>query len=570
MMKNINYLVTLLVAVFFFSGCGDDDVLGERNAGKERPEVTVTPGAVTGTEAVFSLAASENSAQYGYVVLKGTGLTAPAAYDILTNSVTNTVKRGVFHYTDAASASVSFPCEPEAGYTVFAAAITTDGLVSLVKAVEFDIDDTTAPRPDAFGVLSDNSLYIRFGNERQLFFNPSADVQATVRYTKPGASRVQGVMVMTEPEIIPRENIVIDGANVTFTVRRQPGATFVVDVPSGLFTDAAGNKCIGIRNNYDESKNDFTAAHGDTPAEPFAILPGYFEKPAVDTDWGVEGATIGFTVPAVIYDAGLVNPVRVAYNEADGLKYLNAEYTLVTGATNSTVTVSLPRKPEGTFDVDVAEGAFFDEWGNPSARFSMEPETFRYKQNIIIRTGRHLVTYTPLTDYIDEEILSETSGQAFQLGLQPYDEENGLYMIGTTWFNMTGHPFVHQNANTVINPVLVGKVDYATKTLVFDGSYLDPRDGYKSIVKKADGTHDCAFGTAFYADNVTSPTQGLVFSGGGEDGKAPLVITFDEKGKLLSISKCGFAVRKLDKEGTLVAYYDAIWETGTLTYAPQN
>lgn len=117
-MKNMKYLATLLIAVFFFSGCGDEDVLGERNAGKERPEITVTPGAVTGTEAAFLLTASENSVQYGYVVLKGSGLTAPAAYDILTNSVANTVKRGVFHYADAASASVYFPCEQEADYTV--------------------------------------------------------------------------------------------------------------------------------------------------------------------------------------------------------------------------------------------------------------------------------------------------------------------------------------------------------------------------------------------------------------------------------------------------------------------
>lgn len=557
----------LLAALFFFTGCDDEDVLGGRNAGKELPEVTVMPGTLTDTEAAFSLSVSGNAAQYGYVVLKGMGLTAPDAYDILTNTVPNTVKRGVFHAADAAMTAVSFACETDADYTVFAAAITSDGLVSKVKAVELDIDDTTEPYATAFQVLSGNSLLIQFGHERELFFSESTELQATVRYTKPGASRVEGRMVITEPVPVPRENIVIDGAIVTFTVPMQPGATFLIDYPAGFFKDAAGNPCKEMRNVYNESKDDFTQAHADTPAEPFAILPGYFEKPAGDTDWSDADAAIRFTVPATIYDAGMVNPVRVAYNEADGLKYLNAGYTLA----GSSVTVRLPKEPYGTFDVEIAAGAFFDEWGNPSAAFSRKPAEFRYEQIITIQTGRHVVTYTPLSDYnIGEEILSEKSGEGFQFGLQPYDKDNGLYMIGTTWFNMVGHPFVNQKENTVINPVLVGKVDYVTKTIVFDGSYLDPRDGYKSIVKKSDGTNECAFGTAFYADNVTKPTQGLVFNGGGEDGKSPVVITFDDDGKLTSISKCSFALRNLDKEGTLVAYYDAIWETGTVTYAPLN
>lgn len=567
----MKYFAILLAAVFFFTGCEDEDVLGDQNTGKARPEVTVTPGIVTDTEAAFSLSASGNAAQYGYVVLKGSGLTAPDAYAILANTVTNTMKRGVFHYTEAPSTKISFACEAEADYTIFAAAITADGLVSEVKAVELDIDDTAAPYATSFQVLSGNSLLITFGSERALFFSKSADLQATVRYTKPGASRVEGRMVITEPVSIPRENIVINGVNVTFTVPVQPGATFLIDCPAGLFTDAAGNPSKETRNIYNESKNDFTGAHADVPAKPFAILPGYFEKPAESTDWSAEGAVIRFTVPAMIYDARLTNSVRMAYNESEGVKYLNTAYTLTAGALKSTVAVRLPKEPKGTFDVEIAEGAFFDEWGNPSAAFRVEPGEFRYKQSIVIQTGRHLVTYTPLTDYINEDILSETSGQAFQLGLQPYDEEKGLYMIGTTWFNMVGHPFVHQLENTVINPVLVGKVDYATKTIIFDGTYLDPRDGYKSIVKKTDGTNECAFGSAFYADDVTKPTLGLVFNGGGEDGKAPLVITFDEKGKLVSISKCSFAIHNFKEEGTpRVIYYDAIWETGTLTYAPLN
>lgn len=558
----------LLAAVTFFTGCSDEEELGSRNAGKERPEVTVTPGVITDTKGEFSLSASGNTQQYGYVVLKGVDLEVPDALDILTNTVTNTVKQGAFNYADATSASVSFDCESEASYTVFAAAITSTGLVSKVKTVVIDVDDTIAPAATGFQVLSDNSLVILYGNERQLFFSQSSELQATVRYTKPGTSRVEGQMVISDPVVIPRENIVIEGAKVTFTVPLQPGATFLVDYPEGFLVDAAGNLCKAMRNEYNPDKDDFTAARGKTPAKPFDILPEYFEKPAVNTDWSDEDAAVSITFPFVVYDAGLEKSVRMAYDDADGLKYLNAEYTVTSDGSKTTVTVLLPQPPSGKFDVEITEGAFFDEWDNPTTAFSMKPGDFRYEQVYVIQTGRYLVTYAPLTDFVEEDILSETSGKEFILGLQPYDAEKGLYMIGTTWFNIYSHPFVNKSETTVINPVLLGKIDHTARTIVFDGSYLNPADGYKSIVKEKDGTNACAFGAAFYLDNPTKPTQGLVYNGGGENGKSPIVITFGKDGRMESISKCSFAVHNLDAAGERVAYFDGIWETGTLTYSP--
>lgn len=569
MIKQIKYLALLLSAVFFFGGCNDDELLGEQNAGKVRPTVTVTPGTVSDTESSFTLAASEDAVQYGFVVLAGEGLTPPDAYAILTNMVAGTLKRGVYHFADQASMMVSFACEPDADYTVFAAAITSTGLVSEVKVWEFHVADQTAPKPISFQALSGSSVAVYF-SEEHLSFSPSETLQATVSYYQPGKSRVEGKIVITDPQPIPRENISINGNQVTFTVDEHPGATFLVDIPSGLFVDAAGNGCVGVRNHYDETKEDFTAAHGDTPSMPFALLPDYFEKNVAGKDWGAEGASVRITLPFVVYeDVRKGEAVRMAYYEKDGLKYLNTTYTLTVADGKSVVEVRLPKKPEGPFDVDIPEGVFFDEWGNVSVAFRLEPEEYRYEQIIAIRTGRYLVSYPSLTGYpVGVPVLSETSGKEFQLGLQPYDAEKGLYMIGTTWFNMTGHEFVHQNENTVINPVLVGKVDFATHSIVFDGSYLDPRDGYKSIVKNKEGENECAFDAAFYVDNLEKPAQGLFFQGGGEDGKAPLVLTFDDEGKVVSISKCGFALRNFDEENTLAAYYDAIWETGTMTYSP--
>ena len=129
----MRYLILLLAAAFSFAGCDDDEVLGKQNAGKERPEVTITPGGVTDTEAAFTLSVSAGAQEYGYVVLQDTALDTPSAYDILTNSVAGTVSRGVYSTEEAASQTVSFACEANAVYTVFAAAITSTGLTSKVK-----------------------------------------------------------------------------------------------------------------------------------------------------------------------------------------------------------------------------------------------------------------------------------------------------------------------------------------------------------------------------------------------------------------------------------------------------
>ena len=566
MMKNMRYLILLLAAAFSFAGCDDDEVLGKQNAGKERPEVTITPGGVTDTEAAFTLSVSAGAQEYGYVVLQDTALDTPSAYDILTNSVAGTVSRGVYSTEEAASQTVSFACEANAVYTVFAAAITSTGLTSKVNALKLAVDDTEGPVPVSFEALSGNSLMVAFNEP--LYFNPSADVQAVVRYYKPGASRIEGKVVITDGEPIARENISISGSTATFTVTAHPGATFLVDIPSGLFTDAAGNLCTGVTNSYNEDSGDFSAAHGDMPAAPFAILPDYFETPAVGTDWSAEGASLSFTVPSVIYeDNQVLHPVRVAYNEANGVMYLNADYEVKAGVSETTVTVTLPKAPAGTFDLDIAEGAFFDEWGNPSAAFRMDPEDFRYMQTIVLQTGRYLVAFTPLNEYTGETVLSTHSGEAFELGLQPVPGQEGLYMIGTSWFNMfDAEGFVLPAEGGLINPVLVGKVDYATRTIVFDGTYLNPAD---MSIQAGN-----ALNTAFYvnAAEVADATEALVFQGGGEDGTAPITITFNEEGKLQFISKCAFVVKKFQGEhdGEFVAYYDGIGETGTLTYTPED
>lgn len=566
-MKRLNYYATLIAAATLLAGCSDDNLPGSGNAGKERPKVTVTRGDVTPTNVQFSISASENAAQYGYVVLAGEQTTAPEALDILTNTVKNTVAHGVYNYSDAASKPASFNYKADVAYTIFAAAITESGLMSLVETTEINIDDTVAPTANMFEVLSANSLSVTFSEK--VFFAESQTLQATVRYYKPMTSKIMDEIVTTEPAIIPRGNIVIDGALVVFTVPHQPGGTFLIEYPAGFFQDAAGNRCSEKRVEYNETKKDFDGLRGKSPAIPFSILPEYFVTPGANTNWNAEGASISLTIPRTIYDAGIKNSIRMTYQESDGFSIVNALYSLSVADGTSTVEVFLPKPPTGKFDVEISEGAFLDEYGNKTSVFRMEQDKYRFEQKFYIHTGIYDVNYQPLTEFTTETVLSETSGQSFILRIDPFDPDNGLYKIQTTWFNIYAHPYVPATKpTTVIDPVLLGKADFQAKTITFDGKYLQTTgDVYDKIVTHPDGTPDIAIPAFFYFDNLTKPKDGLIFYGGGDDGSSPIVITFDDDGKLLTLSKCGFGFHNIE-EDKRTAWFDAIWDTATLDLRP--
>ena len=558
-MKSFKYLATLIAAAGLFVGCSDDDTLGSQNVGKPRPTVSVTMGEVSATDAHFALTASEEASQYGYAVLEGKGLSVPSAYDILTNGIANVVARGTFNYATAASTNVVFPCRENADYTLFAAAITATGLVSKVVAYELTVEDKSAPKPSGF-LPSGHSVTVPY-NEEIRFGDPT--LQATVRYYKAGLSEVEQRPVITDPMALPRENVRIDGQSALFEMTlQQPGATYLVSYPKGFFTDVAGNPCGSVESYYDTATGEFKNICWEVEQEPVVIRNDYFDA-GISTDWTAADAAIRFTVPATLYDAGKQHPIRVVYNETDGLKSLYADYTLSDEGSKSTVAIRLPQTPTGTFDVSIDQGAFFDEWGNPTAAFEVAPEAFRYKLNIRLQTGRYLVSYEKLSNFVDpSSVASENQGREFELGLQPYpyDEKQELYMIGVNWFNLdkAGIPGL---TNTLNNPVLVGRIDYGTKTLTFDGTYVDP-----STMKIVENEN--AIGTIFYYYNAAK-TQGIAFWGGGSNGKSPVVVSFDDRGHLTSISKCYYSIHDLNNGGRALGYFDGIWTTGTLTYSPR-
>lgn len=519
----------LLAAVSLFSGCSDDDDLSTQNKNKTKPSVTVTQGTVTDTQFTFTLTASEEAAQYAYVVLEGKDNAAPTAHDIVIDEVSGKLQSDAFNLADAATQTIGVACDPDADYQVFAAAITATGLLSEVSELKVYVPDTGIPTPVSFDP-SGNTVTITYSENIVV----GSTGKATVRYIQWGLGNMLAAVE------IPAENISTDG-NVATIVCPKPGngAGYIVSYTAGMFEDASGNKCPAMNSGWDNNAGKYVNIGWDDDTVDFAIEDNYFVPQPDDADYNTPTTTIDFAFPFDVYDAEAKNAVQVIFNEAEGISYLNAAYTLE--ADKRTVKVTLPKVPTATFDVQVAKGAFYDVWGNESAPFTVATDQLRYSNfQITIKEGDYTISYTAGTN-----VVNTASGTPFSARLVKYD--NTRYALYANWFN------AFSSINAL--PTLLGEVDYANNQIVFDGTFLLNGNPYSKP----------AFGMGMY-DYDQEGTMMLVFWGGGNSGTDPVTAQFDEDGYLTAISYFDYTIHNA-ADGKGLAVYDACAD-GTMTYVP--
>lgn len=180
-MKKINYLALSLAVGILACGCSDENEPSTQNRGKEKPVVTLTADEVDGGSFTFTIAASAEASQYAYAILEGTDNPAPLAYDIVCDEVGNVAAEDrangnyshyAFNVSDAASATHTFECKPQGKYEVFAAAITSTGLLGEVTKLSIEIPkielkagNYTVSYTDASGSPSEFSAKIELDAE---------------------------------------------------------------------------------------------------------------------------------------------------------------------------------------------------------------------------------------------------------------------------------------------------------------------------------------------------------------------------------------------------------------------
>lgn len=519
----------LLAAVSLFSGCSDDDDLSTQNKNKTKPSVTVTQGTVTDTQFSFTLTASEEAAQYAYVVLEGKDNAAPTAHDIVIDEVSGKLQSDAFNFADAATQTIGVACDPDADYQVFAAAITATGLLSEVSELKVYVPDTGIPTPVSFDP-SGNTVTVTYSENIVV----GSTGKATVRYIQWGLGNMLAAVE------IPAENISTDGKVATIVCPKPGnGAGYIVSYTAGMFEDASGNKCPAMNSGWDNNAGKYVNIGWDDDTVDFAIEDNYFVPQPDDADYNTPTTTIDFAFPFDVYDAEAKNAVQVIFNEAEGISYLNAAYTLE--ADKRTVKVTLPKVPTATFDVQVAKGAFYDVWGNESAPFTVATDQLRYSNfQIAIKEGDYTISYTAGTN-----VVNTASGTPFSARLVKYD--NTRYALYANWFN------AFSSINAL--PTLLGEVDYANNQIVFDGTFLLNGNPYSKP----------AFGMGMY-DYDQEGTMMLVFWGGGNSGTDPVTAQFDEDGYLTAISYFDYTIHNA-ADGKGLAVYDACAD-GTMTYVP--
>ena len=531
-MKTIKYLVAFLAAALMFNACEQEQGLSQQNKDKQKPTVSLVLNEANDVTLSFDVVASENAAQYAYAVFPGSDNEVPSAYDIL---LTETFAAAAEAFNTkigegaSATASVTLDCSDFAAetYQIFAAAITETGLIGEVAVLDVTMNDTEIPVL-AGAAVDANVLTLQFN---EAVVRGSGNAYVTII-----AWGVSQYYMMDE--VIAGENITVENNVVTIVCPEAGnGAGYIVSFEEGLVKDLSGNKCTAVKSGLYED-GSYAGLGWDTDWVNFPILDSYFVTPAEGTDWGAADASLTFKFPLQVMDAGRTNPIQVVYAEDEGTSQLNAEYVLAEDG--KTVTIYLPKMPTGEFDVQIAEGAFYDAWGNVNTAYT--PSEYRYSNYLTaLVEGLYLVDYF----YADEE--GNAALDQFPLEIELVDRTTAV--IYADWFNyaysLTGQ------TGYLASPYLVGTVDYAKRTITFDGRWVN------------NGTIATgAFASAYYYYD-DAKTQLVVFWGGGDTGQDPVVMTFDENGYLDTMSYCDYTVHDA-ATGRGVALYGctAVTEAG--------
>ena len=506
-----------------FSACAENDDFGKDNKGKDRPVIAVEKVTLSDHVAAFKLTASDEASMFAYAVYTKDA-EAPSAYDIMVGEASDAAQAETFFTADGKTKTITLNgLASGVSLKVYAAAMNETGFLSTVETLDLTTPDTEAPK--IAGATVDGTTAILTFNENIKLGSGTA----TVQYVKWGLGQI------TDPVAIPAENITVEGTKASIVCPAVgAGAGYIVSYTAGLFEDLAGNKCAALQSGWDNNAEDYYNLGWDSENVEFSIKATGFEKFDSSKKY-VAGSTITYVSDIDIYDSGADRTVVVLYDELSGVNRLYAEYSIADD--HRTVTIVLPKDPNGLFDIEIGEGTFYDEYGNYNASYS--PEYMNYYQfPINISSDVFSVNYTS-----PSSAMSSKKSTPFSLSVTYLDAKYVVVMAN--WFNIV--------SGSYSLPLLLGTVDYDTRTITFDGTHMSTQGSLYSSP---------AFGGGFYYMSQDKTLQSM-FIGSGSNYQQPITIKFDENGDLTEISQCGWFIYDLSSN-SIYGVYDMM-TSGTLT-----
>lgn len=557
-MKTLKYLAVLVFAGLALASCTDEPGLSEQNKGKAKPAVAIALSESSDTVFKFTLTPDASASQYGYVILEGKDNVAPDSLQIVLDEVSGTADAGVFNTADDPSKTIKFYCESNTDYQVFAAAITSTGLVGDVTKLNIFVPDTFIPEI----VYDDDNGYsyeyegseIAIEYTEPVTYVKDKEITATLYagYSYESTQIVQGYTITVIPYLVGTpvgtrtatvqeygEWVVLDFGEML------PGTYYTIDIPDGAFVDATGNPAPGITSSF--------------------TYP-YFYKGEPAFEWVLFGCTdnapLAVTMPEQTDLEDLTAWIKVGVPSMVQKVDSKAEFKTIikhvetnNGVSSETVT-SYPMtpvthfggdyyailvkpagepKPKDEVSIVIPKNAVVDIYGNWNDEITVGPMKYAYTP-VYPNTGYYIVNNGdyPFTVYL------------MAMGETPEDG----YALFADWFQLFG--------SLSRNPCLYLTVDEPARTLTCNDQRVNVSTG--AVV-------DGCFGKAYYYYDEEH-TQLLVFWGGGNSGVEPIVLTYGDSGDLTTISYCEYAIHA--SSGSYLGSFDYCEDGTTITKAPEE
>lgn len=164
---------------------------------------------------------------------------------------------------------------------------------------------------------------------------------------------------------------------------------------------------------------------------------------------------------------------------------------------------------------------------------------------VAIKEGYYMVQGDNLYTDLPGGVLNKKSGKAWLASAQVLPTMQADYLaFGGDWFSLV------DDGEHGVGPLFLGKIDYDTRTAVFDGSYWN-----------GSGITKATFGAGI--DYYDKDKGQIIVLWGGGSGYGDVVISFDEHGVVTEISRCFANVH--DNMGSSIGTFD-ILQNGKLSF----